>query len=53
MITSPITSEDGNYWDSRHYSEVIAALIPRLMAGGIGRKADTEVYRYLETQRVE
>ena len=53
MISSPITSEDGNYWDSLHYSEVIAALIPRLMAEGISRKVDSEVYRYLATQRVE
>ena len=53
MITSPITSEDRNYWDSLHYSEEIAALLPRLMVEGVSRKVDTQVYRYLKTQRVE
>ena len=51
MISSPITTQDENYWDLLHYSEEVGERIPRLMARALAERTDLPELHYLGSAR--
>jgi hypothetical protein len=43
-ISSPITRQDANYWDGRHYTVIIAAELENLIAEGVLGTIDSANY---------
>lgn len=47
MIDSPITREDGNYWDHKHYNAQVATRLVNLVGGAVTNGAENPNYQLL------